>query len=666
MTAPTSPPPIPTRSSSNRRPIRIQYLTPIKSEDPTTPERTETPSPNHADTLADTSPISTPWTTPTTSTDNQALKREITTRQMLLIALGGSIGTGLFVGSGQALSVGGPGNLVVNFALGAAIVGMAMASLGEMAANFPVAGGFYEYGVRFVGKPWGFAIGWNFVLSWLLALPFELITIVAVIRYWRPDIQPALVIAPFLIVLAMVSYRGARWFGELEHWLGLAKVVCISTFICFAFACVIGAVESDPRGALGDRYWRNPEPFLNGFGGFLFTFRIAGMSYGGTELLGLVAAECKFPHRVMPLATKVVFFRLVVFYVVTLVMLGFVVSSSDPNLAQIGHGAKYSPLVLAANEARVPGLAHFFNGMIVTALVSMANTCGFSSSRALQALCARGMGPKLLGRVYNGVPFPALVVSFGFGTLAFTTCAPQGEEIFDLLVSFSAVSNYLTWASICLAHIRMRHAMSVQGRSTNDLIWVSPFGICGSFLGLFFCVMGLIAHMPSIWLVRGGNHSYTSLPGNSWLCVIFCLFSCSLLFYTIKEGLDFHPINWANDIDLSTGFRSRQQLLMADELYAEERNRKLGLFGWQEGITWQERARFCYVKPAGKILVMWLNMIVAWENAENKFRRNWQALREQKKGEAGNGVLNSGSEDVNHEEKSLGKMNNEARRYSRE
>ncbi|KAK3359021.1 amino acid permease/ SLC12A domain-containing protein [Lasiosphaeria hispida] len=445
MTAPTAPIPIPTRSSSNRRPpIRIQYLTPIRSEDPPISERAGSPTIVPASTLTDISPISTPWTTPVTSTDGQDLKRDITPRQMFLMALGGSIGTGLFVGSGQALSVGGPGNLVVNFAVGAVIVGVTMASLGEMATSFPVAGGFYEYGVRFVGKPWGFAMGWNFVLNWLLALPFELITIVAVIRYWRPDVQPAVVIAPFLIVLAAVSYRGARWFGELEHWLGLAKAVCISTFICFAFACVIGAVESDPRGALGDRYWRNPEPFLNGFGGFIFTLRMAGMSYGGTELLGLTVAECKSPHRIMPLATKIVFFRLVVFYVIALAMLGFVISSSDPKLAQIGHGAKYSPFVLAANEAMVPGLAHFFNGMTVTALVSMANTCGFSSSRALQALCARGMGPKVLGKIYNGVPLPALVVSFGFGTLAFITCAPQGEEIFDWLVSFSAVSNYLT------------------------------------------------------------------------------------------------------------------------------------------------------------------------------------------------------------------------------
>lgn len=168
--------------------------------------------------------------------------------------------------------------------------------------------------------------------------------------------------------------------------------------------------------------------------------------------------------------------------------------------------------------------------------------------------------------------------------------------------------------------------MSIQGRSTSDLIWVSPFGIYGSYLGLASCVLGLIAQPLSITFpVRGENSIRMAVQGSLWLSIIIGLNLSSSIYYTIKEGWNSHPVMLLDHIDLSTGFRNKQQLLMTDELYAEERNRKLGLFGWQEGITWQERARFCVEKPAGRFLVMWLNMRLAWQNAGDKFRTNWQA-----------------------------------------
>lgn len=132
-----------------------------------------------------------------------ALKRDITTRQMLLMAAGGSIGAGLFVGSGQALRTGGPASLVLNFAICGVMVSVTMASLGEMATSYPVAGAFYDYTVRFVGRQAGFAMGWNFVFNWLIVLPFELTTIGAQLEYWNPDLEPWWFIIPFLVFLGL-------------------------------------------------------------------------------------------------------------------------------------------------------------------------------------------------------------------------------------------------------------------------------------------------------------------------------------------------------------------------------------------------------------------------------------------------------------------------------
>ncbi|KAB5515224.1 amino acid permease [Coniochaeta sp. 2T2.1] len=494
------------------------------------------------------------------NTSNGGLKRDITFRQMFLMAAGGSIGAGLFVGSGQALSTGGPASLVINFAICGVMVSVTMASLGEMATSYPVAGAFYDYTVRFVGVTYGFAMGWNFVFNWLIVLPFELTTIGAQLEYWDTDLKAWWFILPFMVFLGLISAKGAKWFGELEHWLGLCKAVALSTFICFAIALTTGGVPSDPRGAIGATYWHDPGVFKNGFQGFLAVFRVAGMSYGGTEMLGLTAAECRRPHRVMPMATKVVFFRLIVFYVGGLLMLGFVVPSNDPNLASVGHGAKYSPFVLAANLANQPGLANFFNAMIVTALISMANAAIFASSRALQALCSKGMGPRKLAELKKGVPVYCLAVAFALALLAFVTAAPGGEEIFDWLLSLSAMSNYFTWAAICYSHIRMRKAMKVQGWDNSQIIWRSPFGVWGSYLGIAVCCCGLVAQIVmAAWPLNGydGKSITRDVIGIPFMLAIFGGY---YVYRRVTRGEKRFLVPLA-EIDLATGFRDKENCL---------------------------------------------------------------------------------------------------------
>jgi amino acid transporter len=521
------------------------------------------------------------------------LKRDITMRQMFFMALGGSIGAGLFVGSGQALSIGGPGSLVINFAICGLMVSMTMASLGEMATSYPVAGAFYDYTVRFVGKQMGFAMGWNFVFNWLIVLPFELTTIGAQIKYWKPDFQSWWLILPFMAFLALFASKGAKWFGELEHWLGLCKATALSVFICFALVLITQDTKNDPRGKLGARYWSNPGAFMNGFQGFLAVFRVAGMSYGGTEMLGLTAAECSRPHRVMPLATKVVFFRLIVFYIGSLLMLGFVVPANSPSLAMVGHGAKYSPFVLAANLAHVPGLSHFFNACIVIALISMANAAIFASSRALQALCQKGMGPAKLSKVHGGIPVWSLLVAFVVALLAFVTAAPGGDEIFDWLLSLSSMSNYFTWGAICYSHIRMRAAMKAQGRDLNQIIWRSPFGIWGSYLGLVVCFCGLCAQVVMAFWPVGGVYDAKAIVRD----VIGIPFMLAILLgYTLYEryrvGGEKRLLVPLNEIDLGHGFRNKEFARLADEEHLHEKRVELDGTGYEENWPRWKKAAF--------------------------------------------------------------------------
>ncbi|KAK1579544.1 amino acid permease [Colletotrichum navitas] len=502
------------------------------------------------------------------TTEGDKLKRNISIRQMIFMALGGSIGAGLFVGSGAALSAGGPLSLVANFAIVGLGVTCTMGCLGELAAAFPVAGAFYEYSRRMISEPWGFAMGWNFVFNWLIVFPFELTVIAAQMRYWVPDLQPAYIITPILITLTGTSFLGSKWFGEFEHAFGICKALAVTVFIFVAIFIITGAVPSDPRHGTGAKFWHDPGAVSNGFSGFLMVFRVAGMSYGGTELLGMTAAECKNPQKALPLATKVVFARIFFFYIVSLLLLGFVVPSNHPGLASTGHGAKYSPFTLAAELANIQHLPSFFNALIVIAIVSMANTSIFAASRAFQALCERGMGPRWGATVKWGVPVYAFFVTFVFGLLAFVNLAPGGGAIFDWLLSLSGASNYYTWASICVSHIRFRKAWAAQGHDHKTLLWNSPFGVWGAWLGVAICVVGLFANvLTAIWPVK--NHDAQAIVrDNIGTAIPILLYSGYRLWQFMIKKLKQPVLIPLDQVDVRTGIRLHMDSASSDSLEA--------------------------------------------------------------------------------------------------
>ncbi|KAG7113111.1 putative amino-acid permease P7G5.06 like protein [Verticillium longisporum] len=366
---------------------------------------------------------------------------------------------------------------------------------------------FYEYARRFISEPWGFTMGWNFVFAWLIIFPFELSCIVSQIRFWNDTVSPAVIIAPILAGLIVASFGGSRFYGEIEHGLGIAKVSALTIFIGMAIAIMAGAVPSDARHGTGVKFWTTRDVIANGFPGFMTLFRIAGMSYGGTELLGMTAAECNNPRRALPLATKITFFRIALFYVLTLLFLGFVVDSQDPGLAKIGHGAQVSPFTLAAQRAGIKVLPDLFNVFVVLALLSMANASIYASSRALQALCEQGMGPRFAATIKWGVPIYAFALAFTIGLTAFVNVASGGAVIFDWLLSLSGACNYYTWLSICASHIRFRRAWHTQGHSLDELLWTSPFGVWGSWIGIAICSTGLLASIVTSIYPLYGIHS---------------------------------------------------------------------------------------------------------------------------------------------------------------
>ncbi|EXJ58016.1 hypothetical protein A1O7_05439 [Cladophialophora yegresii CBS 114405] len=435
------------------------------------------------------------------------LAQKLRSRHMQMIAIGGSIGAGLFVGSGGALRTGGPGSVLLGFIIIGFMLLCTMQALGELAVLYPVNGGFYTYITRFVDPSLGFAVGWDYAIGWLTVLPFELTAASITIQYWRDDIHVSVWITVFLVFLILVQVFGVLGYGEVEFALSMIKIIACIGFIIFGIVVDCGGVPSDNRGYIGARYWHNPGAFQNGFKGFCTVFVTAAFAFGGTELVGLAAAEAADPHRSLPKATRQVFWRIATFYVLSLFIVGLIVPSDSPDLlGASGANTKASPFVLAIKYAGVKGLPSVFNAVITISVISVANSCTYGSSRTMQALAARGMGPRFLMYVdRQGRPVWCIVVQLLFGCLAYIGEANASGTIFTWLLSLSGLSFFFLWFSINLSHIRFRHGWYHHGFTKEQLPYQAAFGIWGSYIGVFLCAIAIIATFYTSLFPLGGS-----------------------------------------------------------------------------------------------------------------------------------------------------------------
>ncbi|KAG8162368.1 hypothetical protein KVR01_008133 [Diaporthe batatas] len=456
--------------------------------------------------------------------NNTGLREQISTRQFIFMALGGSIGAGLFIASSKALQQGGPGGLFFAFAVVGAAVWLTMCALGELSASFPVQGSFYDFSVRFISPSWGFAMGWNYNVNFMLIVPFEVTVIILIERFWGDAVPRVALVPVFILGLFAVHVFGAKAYAEVERALGIAKIVVLMIFT--VTGCVIaggGTREADGRGF---ENWQNGQAFLNGGAGFISVFVAAGMAYGGTEMLGLTAAECKQPRRVMPLASILVVGRLVICYLLPLFVVGLVLKPSTLSEPQFAKLHAVSPFVASVQQAGIRVLPHVINGFLIAAVFSMGSSAFFASSRSLTAICKQGMGPRIFAETTKGgLPRNSILAVLVVAQLAWVTAAPSGSYIFDWLLALASTSNFFTWLSICICHIRLHRAMKRQGRSTSELEWKSPAGIWGSYLAVFIivcCMVSLVvsAALPPV-IPTSRPHVEAAMQNTMGFIVIF-------------------------------------------------------------------------------------------------------------------------------------------------
>jgi amino acid transporter len=286
------------------------------------------------------------------ATAHSPLSRKLKSRHLQMIAIGGSIGTGLFVGSGKALHSGGPAALLIGFSAIGLMLYCVIQALGELAVVFPVSGAFSTFCTRFIDPAWGFAIGWSYAVQWLVVLPLELVAASITIGYWNSPINPAAWVSIFYVVVVVINLFGVRGYGEAEFVFSLIKVLAVVGFIILGVILDCGG--GPIGGYIGGRYFDNPGAFAHGFKGVCSVFVTAAFSFTGTELVGLAAAETENPRKTLPSAAKQVFWRILLFYILSLLMVGLLVPYNDPRLlGDSSVDAAASPFVMSINNAGI-------------------------------------------------------------------------------------------------------------------------------------------------------------------------------------------------------------------------------------------------------------------------------------------------------------------------
>jgi amino acid transporter len=442
------------------------------------------------------------------------LARKLKGRNLQMIAIGGSIGalgethkqlayklmietgTGLFVGSGSALAKGGPASLVIAFSMVGLMLYCTVHALGELAVLFPIAGSSAVYSTRFIDPAWGFAMGWNYALLWVVVLPLEIVSATLTIEFWdHGRIDHDAIVPIFFVLIVLINFFGVKGYGEAEFVFSIIKVTAIVGFIILGIILNIGG--GGPEGEyIGGRYWREPGAFHHGFKGFCSVFVTAVSAFTGTELVGLAAAETISPRKSLPTAIKQVFWRITLFYVVSVTLIGLLVPYNDPRLlgGKYGTDATASPFVIAIQNAGIEGLPSIMNVVIMITVLSVGNSSIYASSRTLAALAGQGQAPRILGYIdRKGRPIVSIGAASIFGLLAFLASSSQETNVFNWLLAISSLSCVFTWSSVCLAHIRFRKAWRVQGHNLDELAFRSQPGILGSWVGLTINCFVLIA-----------------------------------------------------------------------------------------------------------------------------------------------------------------------------
>ncbi|KAI5863715.1 amino acid permease/ SLC12A domain-containing protein [Durotheca rogersii] len=455
------------------------------------------------------------------STKNQ-LHRHLGNRQIQLIAIGGSIGTALFVSIGGGLARGGPGNLLLGYTIYAVMVGLVNNCMAEMVTYMPVSGSFIRMAGRWVDEALGFMAGWNFFLYEACLIPFEISAINLVLGFWRDDIPPIAICFACIILYALINIVAVQYFGEAEFWLASGKIILICILYMFTLVTMCGG--NPQHDAYGFRYWSSPGSFaeylhegaLGRFEGFLAAIYSAGFTVVGPEYLAMVAGEAEHPRKYLKDGFKTVYWRFAVFFIGGALCVGIVLPYDDMTLRNADTGtANGSPYVIAMQNLGVGVLPHIVNALMITSIFSAGNAYTYCAMRSLYGLACDGQAPRIFQKTLkNGIPVYAFCLVMVFPFLSFLQVSNNTAQVVTWLATLTQGSQMINYIVVSLTYIFFYNATQAQGIDRRTLPYygyLQPY--CG-YIAMVWMILieatfGYSVFLPGNWNVGNFFAFYT-------------------------------------------------------------------------------------------------------------------------------------------------------------
>ncbi|KAL3439746.1 amino acid permease/ SLC12A domain-containing protein [Aspergillus insuetus] len=493
-------------------------------------------------------------------------QRALKPRHTQMIALGGCVGTGLFVGTGSSLALGGPAFLLAAFILMSVVVQFVVTAMVEVTAYLPVGGASMSYyGTRYVSRSLGFAMGWLYVYSLGILVPYEITAGALVIDYWDNPVNVGVWITVFIIVIVGLNLLPVEYYGEAEFWFSSLKVFTIIGLLLLSFILFWGGGPNQ-NGILGFHYWKDPGAtntyLVNGATGAFLAFVGAVVVSAfpftfGPELLIATSGEMKSPQKDLQKAANRFILRLGVFYIGGVFAMGLICPSNDPDLVSGGNTAKASPFVVGIKHAGIRSLDSVVNASILTMAWSAGNAYLYMSSRALHALAISGQAPRIFLRcTRRGVPYAAVLACACFGPLAYLNCASSSSTVFSWFVTITNTSGFISWVCCCIIYLRFRAACRSTARVGGSPVelpyhsWTQPYGAWVALV--FFVILTLI------------NGFHVFFPGQLSASSFLTAYVGLLPFFAIYLGhkvFDGRSDPWylpADEIDIQSGLNDVQ------------------------------------------------------------------------------------------------------------
>ena len=465
------------------------------------------------------------------------MERKLQARHISMIAIGGCIGTGLFMASGAVVSKAG------TYALIGVIIYFLMASIGELATFYPVSGSFGAYATRFIDPGVGFGVGWLFWILWILVASVDIITLSKILHYWEffRQFSTFSICIVFLLLLYLLNLVSVKVYGEVEYWITIIKVLTVIAFLVVGVAIVFGITGNSEAGI--NTFIKNGEKTSSaGILGLFGVLSTAAFSFGGTEVVAVTAGESPNPKETMPKAVKQVFWRILIFYIATMIIISSIVSANDPRLLDTKN-VTASPFTIVFQNIGLEIAAVIMNVVILTSVLSAANSGMYVSSRQLFSLSSHNYGPKVFKKLNsNSIPVIALTFSAIFMVLCFIfeKLNPSG---YYMLLSMVGIIVMIIWMVSLISQIRLRKAIVRQGKKAEDVLpYTAKTGIVGSYIALISFATIIILQLFADYTTGGFVQMVYNLVCPAIGVVMYLVFKVVTKRKFVKlEEMDIHP-----------------------------------------------------------------------------------------------------------------------------